>query len=348
MEFSVIVPVYNSEKYLQECVGSVLEQSFGDFEMIIVDDGSGADCAAACDDIAKLSSDIRVIHRKNAGQLYARLAGVDAAKGEYCVFLDADDTLLPDCLKTLSEAAKRHRKPDMLVYGFYYDAEGSPPRASALLFDGEREFAGSEKTELYRLFFTGTGLNSIWTKAVGREVFDRLTEDLSPYRALRCSEDRLMSMLLTEASDAVVYLPERLYSYRVAPGSFTRRYTPDAVGRFDTRALYPFEREFIKRHGISSPDEVSRLNASYVSQALYVFESFYTNMPDKSDRKKLLAYPWQTLIPDEAADYENNSLLNETQKKLFGMILKKDYAGIELHFIKKKLRKAAKKLKNGR
>jgi glycosyltransferase involved in cell wall biosynthesis len=91
MFFSVIVPVYNVEKYLHECVDSVLSQTFEDFELILVDDGSNDNSGAICDEYEKKDSRVTVIHKQNGGQSTARNEGVKNARGEYALFIDSDD-----------------------------------------------------------------------------------------------------------------------------------------------------------------------------------------------------------------------------------------------------------------
>ena len=89
--FSIIVPVYKAEKYISECVDSVLAQTFEDFELILADDGSPDRCPEICDEYAKKDSRIKVIHKNNGGASSARNSGIDAACGEYIIFLDSDD-----------------------------------------------------------------------------------------------------------------------------------------------------------------------------------------------------------------------------------------------------------------
>lgn len=91
MLFSVIVPLYNVEKYLRECVDSILSQSYTDFELVLVDDGSTDTSGAICDEYAARDTRVRVIHKANGGQSTARNAGVRVAQGEYAIFLDSDD-----------------------------------------------------------------------------------------------------------------------------------------------------------------------------------------------------------------------------------------------------------------
>lgn len=89
--FSIIVPVYNIEKYLRECIESVLKQSFSDFELILVDDGASDSCPEICNNYAEANSCVKAIHKKNGGLSSARNCGIDNAEGKYIIFLDGDD-----------------------------------------------------------------------------------------------------------------------------------------------------------------------------------------------------------------------------------------------------------------
>lgn len=117
--FSVIIPVYKAEPYLRECVDSVLGQSFDDFELILVDDGSPDGCPAICDEYAEKDSRVRVIHQDNGGVSSARNAGMRAAVGEYLAFLDSDDLWCDlDGLQIIHAALKgREFAVDTLIFG---------------------------------------------------------------------------------------------------------------------------------------------------------------------------------------------------------------------------------------
>ena len=99
MFFSVIVPVYKVEEYLPACIDSVLQQTFGDFELILVDDGSPDRCGQICEEYAARDSRIRVVHKPNGGLASARRAGIKVAQGKYVFNLDSDDTIEPDTLE---------------------------------------------------------------------------------------------------------------------------------------------------------------------------------------------------------------------------------------------------------
>ncbi len=116
MKVSVIIAVYNEERYLRECVDSVLDQTFRDYELILVDDGSMDSSGQICDSYSLSDSRVRVIHKKNEGLICARKEGVESAKGEFVVFVDADDWVEKDFLEFLVEEMELN-KADIVALG---------------------------------------------------------------------------------------------------------------------------------------------------------------------------------------------------------------------------------------
>ena len=100
-KISIIVPVYNTEKYISNCIESILKQKEKDFELLLIDDGSKDQSGRICDTYATKDDRIKVIHKKNGGVSSARNLGIDHAKGEMIFFIDSDDTVGPDYLKNL-------------------------------------------------------------------------------------------------------------------------------------------------------------------------------------------------------------------------------------------------------
>ena len=116
---SVIIPVYKVEKYIVDCVKSVLSQESKNIEIILVDDGSPDASPSICDRLQKEDARIRVIHQSNSGVSAARKAGSDIARGEYLLFLDGDDWLAPTCLSTLEKIISENNV-DIVCFGMYY------------------------------------------------------------------------------------------------------------------------------------------------------------------------------------------------------------------------------------
>ena len=125
--YSVVVPIYNSEKYIRKCLSSVLQQKFENFEIILVDDGSVDNSGNICDEYAKEYSNISVYHQKNAGPSAARNLGMKHAKGKYWLFVDSDDYLEEkDLFGNVSEIIQSSA-PDVIIFGFkkYYEYNNS-------------------------------------------------------------------------------------------------------------------------------------------------------------------------------------------------------------------------------
>ena len=125
MFFSVILPIYNVEKYLNECVESILAQTFKDYEIILVDDGSKDGSGAICDAYAEQYDFIKVIHKENGGSSDARNKGIEAAKGEYIVYIDGDDYVIRfDFLESIYKKIDEENT-DIVLYKFakFFDDE---------------------------------------------------------------------------------------------------------------------------------------------------------------------------------------------------------------------------------
>ena len=119
VKISVIVPVYNSEEYLPDTAASILNQSFEEFELILVDDGSKDRSGKICDELAQKDKRVKVIHKQNGGICSARNCALKLAKGEYIAFCDNDDMYLPGLLKDNYELAKKHNA-DVVRYSRKY------------------------------------------------------------------------------------------------------------------------------------------------------------------------------------------------------------------------------------
>lgn len=133
VKISVIVPVYNAEKYLRRCVDSILAQTFTDFELLLVDDGSTDASGAICDEYASADARVRVFHKPNGGVSSARNLGLDNARGEWIAFADADDYLLP---KWSVVASSELKNVDMVVAGIEIRSHNNSTERVAVRFEG--------------------------------------------------------------------------------------------------------------------------------------------------------------------------------------------------------------------
>ena len=114
---SIIVPIYNVEKYLCKCIDSVIAQTYQEWELLLIDDGSTDNSGNICDEYAKKDSRIRTFHNKNRGASAARNTGLDASIGEWIYFLDGDDYISDDCIELMMQCVKKHPKTDAVYAG---------------------------------------------------------------------------------------------------------------------------------------------------------------------------------------------------------------------------------------
>ncbi len=155
---SIIVPVYKVEQYLSRCVDSILAQTFSDFELILVDDGSPDNCGAICDRYAETDPRIKVIHKENGGLASARNAGMDIATGEYLLFCDSDDYVLPQWAEHLIRTAQDY--PDRYVFGnmlVEHQRADHTFREERQVFSGEYSFSDFFISDL-----PGYGCNAVF------------------------------------------------------------------------------------------------------------------------------------------------------------------------------------------
>ena len=138
IKVSIVIPIYNVEKYLRECVDSVLRQSYKDLEIILVDDGSPDRCGEICDEYARIDSRITVIHKPNGGLSDARNAGMELASGKYIYFVDSDDYILDDAIEKLVAASERYRTDILILDALNYNEKGfTPPFMESLIHKGK-------------------------------------------------------------------------------------------------------------------------------------------------------------------------------------------------------------------
>lgn len=183
MKFSIIVPIYKVEAYLRECIDSILSQTFVDYELILVDDGSPDGCPAICDEYAKIDSRVKVIHQVNLGLACARNTGIKVATGEYLICIDSDD-YLKDTTILQKIADKSVDKVDVVLYGFqkFFESTGKFGCSEVPILKSRC----STIDMLNQVLDTDTYCGTAWTKAVRLNL---LHENNIEFRPGMISED---------------------------------------------------------------------------------------------------------------------------------------------------------------
>ena len=221
MRFSIIIPVYNVERYLGECLESVARQDFGDYEVVIVDDGSTDGSAAIYERFAAGADvPVRIVKQANKGLLGARRAGIKVARGDYLWHVDGDDGLAPHALKHVSDEIDR-TGADLVIIGAS-DSAGFDKMLPGMV-SGYQKLYESDDVNIIRVSFLSGAIPSVCMKIANRSCVD-LDCDYSEYGKLQLGEDQLQSLYMLDKASSVVCLREPLYFYRPNDASITARY----------------------------------------------------------------------------------------------------------------------------
>lgn len=219
MRFSVLVPVYNVEKFLPKCLEGLCQQTYKDFEVILIDDGSTDLSAKICDDFCRKNKNIKVIHKKNEGLISARREAIKNARGEYCVFCDSDDFLEINALQELEKIIEKN-DPDLILYNAYTYNNGQKELFFSNVF---KEGIIKNKESIYNKLLLEYSINAIWLKAVKRTIID-IEKDYRKFYKFNFGEDLLQTIPLIKKAQKIYYLNKALYNYRIESGMM-RRYS---------------------------------------------------------------------------------------------------------------------------
>lgn len=212
---STIVPVYNAEKYIHRCVGSILSQTFSDFELILVDDGSLDGSGRICDEYANKDSRVKVIHQQNQGQAAARNTAVKAAAGEWICFVDSDDLIHPQMLEVLYHAVC-NSKAKISMCG---NTNGTEPQEN-FYRQSVSEFFIHSVDETYLAQLYDCGGSRPWI-VCGKLVHKGIIEKY-PFTPGRIFEDNAVVCRWLYEASIVADIDTELYFYRMTPVSTMR------------------------------------------------------------------------------------------------------------------------------
>ena len=238
--FSVIVPAYNSASFIGKCVESVLSQTYSDFELILVNDGSSDNTAEICGAYAANDARIKLISKENGGHTSARNAGLKLASGEYVVFLDSDDWLCADALERCYEHI-RLNSPDVLVFRIINTLTKRPFENGVP--DGFYKLSESKEKIIDSLLMDESG-RSVFVKGLIGKAFKReiiLPNQLAVPTELRIAEDAAAFVGAVADSLTVGVISDATYFYFVREGSVSHSADKDAFSRL------PFMVEYYKK-----------------------------------------------------------------------------------------------------
>lgn len=268
---SVIVPVYNAEQYLARCVDSIVNQTYANLEIILVDDGAKDSSGAICEEYAGKDSRIRVVHKENGGLSSARNAGIDIAAGEYFGFVDSDDWIEPETYETMLTLAVKHDAQMVCAGRYDVDAE-TMEKTVGLCPRHEEVISGIEM--LGRVFVWDNCDSSSCDKLFHRSLYDGLRYPLGVV-----SEDVALFPYTAERAERVAMCDRPLYNYCHRGGSITTSTVSDKSFHFGehTAKIY----DYICRNHPQIQEQAHRLRVSGLLTSLLSCE-----LAESSNRRK--------------------------------------------------------------
>ena len=258
---SIVVPIYNSEKFLPRCLSSICKQTYDNIEIILVDDGSTDDSLRITQEFAKKDSRIMVITQKNGGPTVSRKNGIKTAKGSYIITEDSDDwldrRLVEKCIKAINE----EKNVDVVKFGYINEPSKIEKNA---LNDGQikkRVLEGEEINQVIKCLIYDTSCNHVWNEMVKKELYDFGDELFKTL--IKKGEDAQTNLQVFQKAKKVVFLEDNLYHYTDNPDGATNSIIPgDVIHNVKDNIYLNKIREKVANDRFGSVNKTSLINTT--------------------------------------------------------------------------------------
>lgn len=334
---SIVVPVYKTEKYIRQCIDSILAQEYDDFELILIDDGSPDSSGAVCDEYARQDKRIKVVHKENGGLRSAVRLGTKLATGEYLTFADSDDWLEPDMYKNMMDLIERYALDCVICnYKYFYEETGEYKSVDFGIAEGL--YAEEDINKFYakllpgfadRRYVAGARWNKIFKKEKLAPVINAARDDVT------VAEDTMVTHKALLECERVYFLNKDLYIYRRNIGSIT---TSSYKGKYlddwyFATAIYDAYEEKLGKEKINE--------AKFIHLVIDVLGFIMrSNVSNKIKKKWLTAVCEDERVKDVLRSVSRNSM-NKIDAEYYDLLKKKN---IGMFLLKKSVRKAGGKI----
>lgn len=230
---SVVIPVFNTKNYLEKCLDSILCQTYDNYEMIVVDDGSTDGSGEYLDEFSKRDSRIRVIHQQNSGAVKARKNGTNNSQGEYIVYVDSDDWIEEGAFEEYVKIINEYN-PDIIEFGFTKEYAGMPTRRSVQLKPGYYDKEQFEQA--YAKVFDSTwpfvyAVNDVlWSKIIRKDLLLKCQDSVD--NSITMGGDTALSVLLQIYLNSIYISDRAFYHFNVREGSITYSITSEKYSSY--------------------------------------------------------------------------------------------------------------------
>lgn len=274
---SIVVPIYNVEKYLKKCIDSIINQTYKNLEIILVDDGSPDNCPKICDDYAKLDSRIKVIHKKNGGLSDARNNGIKNSTGKYISFIDSDDYIEQNMIEELYKAIKEGSQIAICNRLEYFESM-NPPKFKKSFINDKNLLIMDKKEAISELCSFRFFDMSAWAKLYKRNLFNDIQFPIG-----KLSEDYYIMYKLFDKCQKISYLNKPLYIYNQRQGSISKNKRIN----YDYKFAAEEQMNYIED---KYPDLKEYVRTAYALSNMTIFNWYVTNrrtVPSLKEYKEL-------------------------------------------------------------
>lgn len=315
---SVVVAIYKVEQYLEQCLESIVNQTYDDIEIILVDDGSPDKCPQICDTYAGKDSRIRVIHQENQGAVKARWNGAITASGRYVSFIDGDDWLEKDMYEKMMRLTADN-DVDIVVTGYKEDTTVScidkRNNIDSGIYSGEKLYEIYDKVLYFDKFYESGIVPALWNKLIKREL---LFSDYTPaHPIIKMGEDAAVSYPMIARAKSIVIANEICpYHYRIVQGSMSRTFDD----RFFERAIFllsGLKDNLAKNKNMMKHLKYYGLFISQIGINQILSKNCKLSITDKKEIIRNYSRNFKAIGMDEEADWESFDGYSRRELKLF-------------------------------
>lgn len=302
MLFSIFVPIYNAQEYLLECLNSIANQSFKDFEVILVDDGSNDGSEKICDDFCANHEKFKVFHKLNEGALKTRLFGRDKANGDYFVSIDSDDYIKSDMLEILKNKLIELDYPDILCFNMNKIANGLIIPSSDS-FKEQKTYVDSNLIEIYEQVLSTYKFNSLCTKIIKTSLFKSDNTNYSK-NFRNHGEDIAISLFSIFNAKSIAIIDNYLYYYRQNDSSTTHKpINLCDIDKYNIIEMVELKLDYINKYNLNK-SLINDVLLSCIRNLKEVFIRSGLAAEKNHNLKSIINYDWTSFLPNDF-DFKN-------------------------------------------
>lgn len=328
MKISIVVPVFNCEKYINECIGSVINQTNDNWELILVNDGSTDRSAEICNSYSNKHPDkILAFHKQNEGQFLTRKYGILKCRGDYIGFLDADDLLNKHYVETILENIKKYDFPDSVCFGFIQFGDNN--KKETRITDCDMFFGTPEKRKtVYEMIVTGKLSGSLCSKVFKKNIITNNIPDEKIVSSKRYAEDAYHSFDALSKSNSILLLNKSLYYYRNNEQGFSQGFETRDPDYFNSKYLFELIEGNLSIMGIDNEETHKNLCERNFNETVYYMLKYLRTAKTAERKKEIISFDWSSYLLEGTLEQIENSNLNKSHLKVWNAFKGKKYLTI--------------------